>query len=142
MILYVVDINDADRSLTVKALRKLSFSGTIKEFRTVEELGDSIYLHGALHEIPDGVIIDINQPLCFGADLLKNLRSQARVKKVPVLLFTDNGDMEDVRKCLVGGADQFYAKPTGWKAHCEQVRAMLKYINENLCPLADQQDYS
>jgi DNA-binding response OmpR family regulator len=62
-------------------------------------------------QVPDIVVSDIVMPEMDGYELCKQIRSDARLKNVPVILVTRLSEPTDVIKGLEAGANNFITKP-------------------------------
>jgi signal transduction histidine kinase len=60
---------------------------------------------------PELVISDIDMPGMNGFELCKQIKADADIKSVPVILLTSFSDPEDVISALESGADNFIVKP-------------------------------
>lgn len=60
---------------------------------------------------PAVVILDVMLPNRSGFDILRELRQDARVGAVPVLMLTARGQARDQEMALACGASRFMAKP-------------------------------
>jgi two-component system chemotaxis response regulator CheY len=73
----------------------------------------------ALHERkPDAVVTDINMPNMDGLELIKWIRSQEDMKRLPVIAMTAYGENMLVR-AKNAGATRVIAKPTDDQLCCE-----------------------
>ena len=59
----------------------------------------------------DLIVLDVMMPGESGLDLTRNLRSESRLPRVPILLLTAMGEPEDRINGLEQGADDYLAKP-------------------------------
>ena len=76
----------------------------------------------------DGIILDIMMPKIDGLEVLKTLRNEGC--KVPILLLSAKGEVEDKVKGLDFGADDYLAKPFHTAELLARVRAMLRRRGE------------
>jgi two-component system phosphate regulon response regulator PhoB len=60
---------------------------------------------------PDLVVLDIMLPGRSGLDLLRQLKSDEALARVPVVVLSAWQTDEDARDALAAGADAFFAKP-------------------------------
>ncbi len=77
--------------------------------------------------LPTLVITDIEMPELTGYELCRAIKSDERLKHLPVMLLTSLSDPEDVVKGLECGADSFVVKPY----EPEFLLARLQYILAN-----------
>ena len=77
-----------------------------------------------LHGDYDMVILDIMMPGMSGIEVLRKIRGAGR--KVPVLLLTAMGEVEDRIDGLDAGADDYLAKPFDGGELLARVRALLR----------------
>ncbi len=68
-------------------------------------------LDAALEDAPDVLILDVMLPELDGYEVLRQLRSDWRTDKLPVLMLTAKGQREDRETALECGADLFITKP-------------------------------
>ena len=65
----------------------------------------------ALHEQPDLIVLDVMMPKLDGYEVCRELRSLG--VKIPILMLTAKGQIEDRVRGLDLGADDFLPKPFG-----------------------------
>ncbi|MFZ2961183.1 MAG: response regulator [Candidatus Ozemobacteraceae bacterium] len=59
----------------------------------------------------DLVLMDIMMPELDGFEVIKNIRSQKRFEKLPIIALTAKTMKDDRRKCLEAGANEYLTKP-------------------------------
>lgn len=72
----------------------------------------------------DVVVLDVNLPLKNGIELCREIRNQNQ--KVPVLMLTALGTMEDKMVGFDSGADDYLVKPFEFRELLARIRALLK----------------
>ncbi|EMA40009.1 response regulator [Halobiforma nitratireducens] len=65
--------------------------------------------------LPDIVIVDLDLPGKDGCELLEAIRAEPRLRRLPVLVFTDSSDPDDVSRCYEAHANAYLTKPTGFE---------------------------
>lgn len=79
----------------------------------------------ALH--PKVILLDIILPKMDGFTVLKELKKNPETKKIPVILLTNLGQNEDVKKGKELGADDYFVKSNHTPGEIvERVKALLK----------------
>lgn len=78
-------------------------------------------------ENPDIVLLDVIMPKLDGFAVLKKLRDDSDFKKLPVILLTNLGQDEDIKKGQELGATDYFVKANHTPAEVvNKVRAVLK----------------
>ena len=72
----------------------------------------------------DGVILDIMMPKMDGITLLQTIRKQGN--KVPVLILTAKGEIDDLVEGLDSGANDYLTKPFAIRELLARIRAMTR----------------
>ena len=68
-------------------------------------------LDQVLSDPPDALVLDVMLPGLDGFEVLKRIRADDRVSRLPVLMLTAKGQREDRKNALDFGADRFITKP-------------------------------
>ena len=82
-------------------------------------------------EIPDLILLDIMMPEMDGTEVLKNLRSNAKYKDIPVIMATAKGTEMDKIIGLNSGADDYLVKPFGVMEMVARVKAVLRRTSKD-----------
>src|ERR1051326_1213533 len=77
-------------------------------------------------KLPDLILLDIQMPKLDGVAALKELKADASLPFIPVILVTARADARDVVAGLDAGADDYLTKPVDQAALSARVRAMLR----------------
>lgn len=76
--------------------------------------------------VPDLILLDIMMPELNGLQLCKVVRSDPKMKDIPIIFLTARGEVEDRVKGLESGADDYVAKPFNTK---ELILRVSKVLN-------------
>jgi len=105
MRILVVDDSPTIRELTKIFLKDL-------EFTNVEEAADgSNALEKLKSEVFDLVITDWNMPKLSGLELLKAIRADDKMRKIPVLMVTSVDEKDNVIQAVQAGINDYILKP-------------------------------
>jgi two-component system, OmpR family, KDP operon response regulator KdpE len=77
-------------------------------------------------EKPDLMILDLNLPDCTGEDIFTQIRKDASVHAIPILVLTGRGTDGLSAQCLNGGADDYLSKPFDLQELLARVHALLR----------------
>jgi CheY-like chemotaxis protein len=78
---------------------------------------------------PDLVVLDLNLPRLGGFEVLRALREDvdARLRRLPVIVFTTSGSRDDVDQAYDLHASSFVTKPTAFDQYLETVRCLREF---------------
>lgn len=79
-----------------------------------------------LRHKPDLVLLDLMMPGISGLEVCKQLRSDARTKRVPIIMLTAKAGETDKIVALEMGADDYIVKPFSVRELLARVRAVLR----------------
>lgn len=68
-------------------------------------------LEGMRQEPPDLVLLDISLPELNGTDVLRRMREEETLERVPVIALTGHAMRGDKERLLASGFDEYFAKP-------------------------------
>lgn len=128
MILLVED-NQDDEALTLRALRKSNIANDIVVARTGEDALDFLLGTGAhagrdINVLPHVMLLDLNLPKIDGLGVLRRIRSDDRLKLLPIVILTSSKEDEDVIRSYSLGANSYVRKPVDFAAFTDAVRAL------------------
>ena len=61
---------------------------------------------------PDIVVLDLNIPLINGHEVLNAIKSNSRLRSIPVIIFSASTNDKDIEKAYEFGASAYLVKPT------------------------------
>src|SRR6476469_9799746 len=85
-----------------------------------------------LQDVRDGdfpclIVLDYNMPELNGAEILKNLRTNARLQQIPKIIWSTSNAPAYKSVCLELGASAYLVKPSKITVLEEMVKHMLSY---------------
>lgn len=99
----------ADDSLVIRAVVRDGLEN--EGYRVTEAIDGDAALELCRQTPPDVVLLDIEMPGLDGYQVLAALKSDARLRDIPVVFLTSRGGMDDVVAGLRGGAHDYLKKP-------------------------------
>ena len=75
-------------------------------------------------EKPDVVLLDVMMPVVSGFDVLRYMRHDPRLQKIPVIILSAKCMPSDIKSGLDAGADLYLTKPVG----CEDLRSAIEEV--------------
>ena len=124
-VLLIEDSAD-DAELAARALlkRKIPHGGRVAVARDGEE---ALRLLSHAPTAPKLVILDLKMPKVGGLEVLRHVRSDARLRGVPVVVFTSSAEDADVCASYRLGANSYVVKPVDAGAFARVVGDVASY---------------
>lgn len=137
--ILLVEDNPDDIELTILAFKKNNFANEIKVVEDGEEainflLGENdkgVSKFG----YPELILLDLKLPKVSGHEVLKEIKSDTRTKRIPVIILTSSQEEEDIMKGYDLGANSYVRKPVDYKDFVGVVNNLGVYwlaINKNI----------
>ncbi|GAB2680487.1 response regulator [Flavihumibacter cheonanensis] len=136
--ILLVEDNEGDIVLTMDAFEESKINTNISVVRNGQEAVDFLYKRDRYTEEnkPDLILLDINIPILNGHEVLKIIKQDAELKKIPVIMLTTSSNTRDINLSYENYANSYVTKPIEME---DFLKAILK-IEEfwlQLCKLAD-----
>lgn len=74
----------------------------------------------------DLLLLDIEMPQLDGLSLLEEIRSDAMLSDLPVIMLTGHDDIASIDRAYQLGADSFATKPVNWRQLSYQIRYVIR----------------
>ena len=112
-----------------KALAEILEYNFKKEGYVVDTTSDGeIALDKIIFKAPDLIILDWMLPKLSGIEICRKVRSNKKIKNIPIIMLTARGEEEDRLKGLEMGADDYVTKPFSINELLARAKAVLKRI--------------
>lgn len=139
-VILLVEDNDNDEVLTLRALKKSNISNPVIVVRDGSEALDYVFCRGAhAHRpasgVPQVILLDLKLPKVDGLEVLRAIRADDRTKLLPVVVLTSSVEEQDVIRSYGLGANSYVRKPVDFNQFVEAVKQLGLYwlvINQPL----------
>lgn len=128
--LLLVEDNEQDEILTIKALEKNNVLNKIKIARDGAEALELLFdIDSPIYEkeLPQLILLDLKLPKIDGLEVLKSIRNNPRTKLVPVVILTTSKEDSDLLSGYEHGANSYVRKPVDFHAFAEAVKNLGTY---------------
>jgi CheY-like chemotaxis protein len=131
--ILMADDDDDDFLLTQKALKKSRLLNNLSRVVDGEELLDYLKKRGkyAGKDIeckrPGVILLDLNMPKKDGREALKEIKSDPKLKDIPIVVFTTSKAEEDIYRSYKLGVNSFITKPVTFENLIEVMKTIGKY---------------
>jgi len=132
IIILMADDDKEDCLLVHRAFTESRLANELRFVEDGEELMDYLHCHGK-YEDPDTaprpgiILLDLNMPRKSGREALKEIKEDADLRVIPVVVLTTSQDEADVLKSYDLGANSYITKPVTFQGLVEVIRSLGKY---------------
>jgi len=127
--ILLVEDNPGDIRLTVEALKESKVSNRLHVARDGEEALDFLYSRGSFHDVPrpDVILLDLNLPRKDGREVLKEIKDDPDLKRIPVAIMTISNAEEDILKSYNLHANCYIQKPIDMDQFVKVVKSIENF---------------
>jgi CheY-like chemotaxis protein len=126
--ILIVEDNPGDVRLIIEALREFKVANRLHSVEDGEEATDYLYKRGRFTAVPrpDLILLDLNLPRKDGREVLAEIKADADLCNIPVVILTSSQAEQDILKSYNLHANCYITKPVD----LDQFMAVIKSIEE------------
>lgn len=130
--ILLVEDNLDDIDITKRALKESGLINYLNIARDGQEALDYLYNREQFQDTqanprPGLILLDINLPKINGLDVLKVIKEDEQLMKIPVVMLTVSKRDEDIVKGYVRGCNSFIQKPVEFEKFVEVIKQIGLY---------------
>ena len=131
-LILVAEDDDDDFMLTEQALKQEHLLNPIRRVTDGKELLDYLRHEGMFGNQdksppPALLLLDLNMPRMDGREALRAIKSDERLRSLPVVVLTTSRADEDIVRSYQLGVNSFITKPVTFQGLVEAVRLLGRY---------------
>jgi CheY-like chemotaxis protein len=128
--ILLVEDDPGDELITREALEHNKIKSNLHVARDGEEGLDFLYQRGEFGDAPrpDLILLDLNLPKYDGRQLLEQIKSDADLCHIPVVVLTTSSASEDIVKSYQLHANAYVTKPVDVEAFMSAVRQIDQFF--------------
>lgn len=135
--ILLVEDDIRDIELTLDALLEYNLANEVAVARDGVDALDYLYKRGEHANRPNGypvlILLDLKMPKIDGIEVLKAIKSDEEMRKVPVVVMTSSREIRDLEECYKLGVNAYVVKPVKFTEFVKAVKALGMFwalINE------------
>ena len=114
--ILMIEDSPEDYQATVRSFRKANVENPIFRCADGEEALDFLYRRGPFADTvraprPALILLDLNMPGTDGREVLAEIKTNASLRLIPVLILTTSAHDLDIEQCYRAGANSYIQKP-------------------------------
>jgi chemotaxis family two-component system response regulator Rcp1 len=127
--ILLVDDNDADANIFEVALREGNSRAKIYWLANGEEALQFLRRTGRFADVGTVkiVVLDVHMPLQDGFEVLRQIKSDPNLNRVPVVMLTSAASRDDIDLAYSLGANAYFKKPTTLQSYVELLRVLAQH---------------
>lgn len=127
--ILLVEDSKADVRLTREALKDGKLKINLDVVYDGEEALVFLKKQGKYKDVlkPDLILLDLNMPKKEGKEVLREIKIDKDLKRIPVVILTVSKDEEDIIKSYDLGANCFITKPVGLEQFIKVVKSIESF---------------
>ena len=131
--ILLVEDNPMDLDLTLRAFNKKRLTNHVQVARDGEEALAFIPRWEAGEQVPAVILLDINLPKISGLEVLRQLKTHERFRRIPVVILTSSREDRDLKTAYDIGVNSYIEKPVSFSKFvevAEQIELYWCVLNE------------
>jgi CheY-like chemotaxis protein len=129
--ILLVEDNPDHAALTLRALKDGMVLNDIVWVKDGEEALDFLFRRGQhadeLTPRPGLILLDIHLPKVNGHEVLRQIKSDAALRTIPVVMLTTSARADEISASYGAGVNSFVSKPVKFNEFVETVRSVKLY---------------
>jgi CheY-like chemotaxis protein len=130
--ILLAEDDEEDAQMTLEALKRNRVGNDVRVAHDGEEVMDYLrregrFSNGADAPMPGLILLDLNMPKKDGREVLAEIKSDARLRKIPVIVLTTSKAEEDIVRSYDLGVNSFITKPVTFAGLADAMRVVSEY---------------
>ncbi|NLB63418.1 MAG: response regulator [Fibrobacter sp.] len=125
--ILITEDDEGHAMLIQKNLRRAGVTNPLIHFRDGQEILDFLFRRS-----PNSLdasksyllLLDIRMPRVDGIEVLRQVKADSMLKRIPVIMITTTDDPEEVNQCHALGCNNYIIKPVDYARFVEAIRQL------------------
>ena len=141
--ILVVEDSDDDFHATARAFKKAGLSNPVERCTNGDQALDYLFRRGDYANLthaprPGIILLDLNLPATHGREVLRQIKCDPDLHKIPVIVLTTSNAQQDIQRCYDYGANSYVQKPVDLQGFVVAMTRLKEYWFEvAVLPRAD-----
>ncbi len=132
LVVLLAEDDPGHAALIKKNLQRSGISNTVIHFPDGEEILNYLFHKGDGPHRESGtpylLLLDIRMPKIDGIEVLKQIKEDTVLKKLPVIMLTTTNDPREIEKCHVLGCSNYITKPVEYDKFTETIQQLGLFL--------------
>lgn len=132
--ILIVEDDPGHQVLIQDNLKKAGIINSIFTAKDGQEALDFVYLQGDYQDekkapTPGLILLDINMPKVDGFEVLKKLKKDDKLKKIPIIMLTTTDSQKEIDKSYQLGANSYISKPVDFREFQKMIKNLGMFLD-------------
>ena len=132
-VILIADDDAGHIRLIEKNLRRAGLFNRIEHFSNGQEILDFLFQRGGgKHRSADTaylLLLDIRMPQVDGVEVLRKVKADSELRKIPVSMLTTTDDPREVARCHGLGCNNYIVKPVDYDKFAEAIKQLGLFVS-------------
>ncbi|HTQ30859.1 MAG TPA: response regulator [Opitutaceae bacterium] len=137
-VILIVEDDEGHAILVRQNLEEAGLNNSIEHFRDGQAVLDFLFRRGAGRIREENqlylVLLDIRMPKVDGIEVLRQIKADPTLHKLPVIMLTTTDDVREVERCHQLGCNIYIQKPVDYEKFAEAIRRLGMFMTLLLVP--------
>ncbi len=133
VVILIVDDDAGHARLIEKNLTRAGLHNLIERFENGQMILDYLFRRGpGPHRAtvtPYLLLLDIRMPKVDGVEVLRQLKGDPELRKIPTVMLTTTDDPREVERCHALGCNNYIVKPVDYEKFSEAIKQLGLFIS-------------
>ncbi len=135
--ILLIEDNPSDAELITDALKSKNLVNRVKILEDGAQVLDYFFRRGKFSKrksLPKLILLDLKLPKVNGLEVLKEIKSNKKTRKIPVVVLTSSKEDSDIKEAYKLGANSYILKPVDYNQFTKAVGEIGLYwllLNES-----------
>lgn len=133
VVILIAEDDDGHARLIEKNLSRAGLHNPIERFSNGQQILDFLFQRSADRqrspETPYLLLLDIRMPQVDGVEVLRQIKADPELRKMPVIMLTTTDDPREVERCHALGCSTYIVKPVVYEKFAETINSMGLFIS-------------
>ena len=127
--ILLVEDNPGDILLTQEAFSEVTVKNNLNVTEDGEAALDFLYKRNGYEDAttPDIILLDINLPKKNGFEVLDVVKSDAKLKSIPIIMLTSSESEKDIATCYALNANSYEQKPVNIEIYDDAIKNITQF---------------
>ncbi len=143
VVILLAEDDPGHARLIEKNLRRAALYNRIERFKDGEEVLDFLFCRSSRRSEPETpylLLLDVRMPKVDGPEVLRQLKADPVLCKIPVIILTTTDDPREVERCHSLGCSHYIVKPVEYERFADVINKLGHFVTlvrvpEIVCPL-------